>query len=445
MKPRTLALLLLAALASSSAVGQIDCSAGAAAANKLVCSFPFSTGLLSNDEPLGSTGITNAKDLANREAAAFNSAVATQASQLPLASATAGAVVLFKGGVPQVFNSLGPILSDRAQLVGRHKLFLGFTASQFVFRDIDGIPLANLTFGYQRSAYNGSSLISTIYTTENSALNMRLDQFTGVATFGLSNRLDLSVVVPFERISISNVTSGVTNYLVDANTNLLAQPYSSPSSYTPGSATGVGDINFNVKTLLWTGEHAAFASNMNVRVPTGDDLNYLGSGAWGFGPSVVYSYLSKVSPHLKVGYQWNTTTELNQQQTNSTVSSSSAPIYAKQSLPGGVFYDAGADMALSKKITVAADLLGNQFANSPTLANSNLNLTVAGGVVAAGTSYQLATTTSANSTYTLSDLSAGVKFNPTHGLVFSANVLIQLNNNGLKARPTPLLGLSYKF
>jgi hypothetical protein len=38
-----------------------------------------------------------------------------------------------------------------------------------------------------------------------------------------------------------------------------------------------------------------------------------------------------------------------------------------------------------------------------------------------------------------------VKWNPALSLVFSANLLTQLNNNGMRARPTPLLGIAYKF
>jgi hypothetical protein len=50
-----------------------------------------------------------------------------------------------------------------------------------------------------------------------------------------------------------------------------------------------------------------------------------------------------------------------------------------------------------------------------------------------------------NSSYTINNLSAGLKINPVRELVFSGNVLFQLNNVGLRSRPTPLIGISYKF
>jgi hypothetical protein len=37
----------------------------------------------------------------------------------------------------------------------------------------------------------------------------------------------------------------------------------------------------------------------------------IGSGPSRFNPYLLYSYLWKVSPHPKLGYQWNTKTEIN--------------------------------------------------------------------------------------------------------------------------------------
>jgi len=176
---------------------------------------------------------------------------------------------------------------------------------------------------------------------------------------------------------------------------------------------------------------------MNFRTPTGDALNYLGSGAWGFNPYLVYSYLWKVSPHAKIGYQWNTATELN----NPT----STP-GGNQALPGGLQYDLGGDWAATKHLTVAIDLLGSQYLNSTKLALSTVPLTfLPTPTSTTKTSVNLPTVVRANSTYTINDLSAGVKWNPYRDLVLSGNVLFQLNNVGMRSRPTPLVGISYKF
>lgn len=428
MKQRTLQLLLLAALSSLAAKGQINCISGTAS-QKLICQFPFATGVFTNASALGGTqGIQSAVQAAG----VFNSAIGTQVSQLPLASASAGTIVVYTAGVPETFDNLGPILTDRAQTVGKHRFFLGFTASQFVFTDIDGISLGSLPFAYYATAYqHGTNIVqSNTYTTESTKLSFKINQFIGVATYGLSSRVDMSVIVPIERVSLGATTFNSRSYILDANNNLIFGPYTNPSTYSPGTASGVGDITFNAKGELWSGERGTVSAGINVRTPTGDDQNYLGSGAWGFSPYLVYSYLAKVSPHAKIGYQWNTTTELN----NPTDTAG-----GNLALPGGLQYDLGADWAILRHITVAGDLLGNQYLNAPRLVNTAIPLPTNPSTVS------LPTIIAGTSSYSIANLSTGLKWNPYRNLVFSGNVLFQLNNNGLRSRPTPLVGISYMF
>ena len=422
MKRPTFQLLLLAALSTSAAMGQttpqINCSTGSTA-RKLVCEFPFSTGGLA-------AGTT-----ATETATAINTGIATQVSQLPLASASAGTVEVFKGGVYETFNNLGPILTDRAQVVGKGKVFIGFTGSQYVFTNIDGISLGNLPFAYTQVGYSPSgNPISTQYTSETTSLAFRMDQFVGVATVGLSKRIDVTVIVPVERVSLGATSSNSVSYIQNAGSPTAVGPISNPSIYTAGSASGVGDITFNGKTVLQSGERATFSAGFTVRTPTGDDRNLLGSGSWGFDPYVIYSYLARVSPHAKFGYQWNTKSELN----NPTDT-----LGENRSLPGGMNYDIGADWAAARRLTLAGDLLGNQYLNTPVYLRSQASVPTTTGTI------QLPSSTIGNSSYTINDLSAGLKINAFQELVLSGNVLFQLNNNGLRSRPTPLVGISYKF
>jgi hypothetical protein len=435
---RIFGLLLVASISSVGAMAQISCNSGPAV-KKLVCEFPFATGQFSNDTSLGgqtSGTATSAEQLAG----SINIGIATQVSQLPLASASAGTVEVYKAGVPETFNNLGPILTDRAQTVGKHRFFLGATASQFVFTHIDGTSLGALPFAFESTAFGPCSpspctppVLTNTFTTEDTNLEFKIDQFIAVATFGITNRVDISAVVPVEYVSLGATTYNSKSYTVNPNGNLVYPQYSNPNTYAAGTASGVGDIEFNGKGSLWAGEHATVAAAVNVRVPTGDDLNYLGSGSWGVNPYLVYSFLAKVSPHVKIGYQWNTATELNP-------SYSSQGAFAKNvSLPGGLQYDGGADWAAFKHLTIAADVLGNQFLNTPRLVPTTTTITISGQTT------QLNTSITGNSSYTINNLSTGLKISAYRDLVFSGNVLIQLNNNGLRSRPTPLVGMSYKF
>jgi Putative MetA-pathway of phenol degradation len=425
MTKRTLQLLLLALASSFTALAQVDC----ANSRKLVCQIPFSTGIYTNN------GSAPSQQQARNVATSFNSAIATQVSQLPLASASSGAVLVYTNGVAQIYDNLGPILTDRAETVGKNRLFLAFTASQFYFTDIDGIGLKNVPFAYQSIGTDkDGKVLSYTYTGQDLDIHFKINQYTLIGTYGISKNLDASIIVPIERVSIGSATLDVVQYLLDGNNNFngLLHP---PSTFSPGIASGVGDITFNAKYSLWRTERARLALGFNLRTPTGDALNYLGSGAWGSNPYAVFSYLAKTSPHVRLGYQWNSGTD---------IYPNPAHAGTNLSLPGGLQYDVGVDQAVLKRLTVAADLLGNQYLNAPRLTNSLLTFPCTGCSKTA-TSVSLHTVDAVNSSYWINDVSAGAKWNPWKELILTGNVLFQLNNVGMRARPTPLFGISYKF
>jgi hypothetical protein len=434
MMKRTMSLLLFGLVSSVGAMGQVNCSNGSPTATKLVCQIPFSTGVFNTNGGISPGSLAAAQGIAST----INSAFATQVSQLPLASASAGTVVLYKAGIPVTYDNLGPILTDRATTIGRHKLFLSFSASQFYFTDIDGISLGKVPFTYQATATDKTTgaVLSNTYTTETADIHFKLNQYVAVATFGVTNRLDASMILPIERVSIGAATLDTQGYILNANNVVVLGPYAVPSTYVPGTASGIGDIVFNGKYVAWRGEHSTLSTGMDLRTPTGDDLNYLGSGAWGFNPYLVYSYLAKVSPHARIGYQWNTATELN----NPTLTPG-----GNKALPGGVQFNAGVDWAWTKQLTVAGDLLTSQYSNAAKVVRSTTALPTPATNPPTPSTIFLPTVTTANSSYTIGDLSIGLKWNPYRDLVVSGNVLIQLNNEGLRTRPAPLLGVSYKF
>jgi hypothetical protein len=422
MKKRTLQLLLLSCMSSVGAMGQIDCSTS----TKLVCQIPFSTGVLNR---AGST-VTGA----NSVAAGFNSAIATQVSQLPLSSSSSGTVVLYSNGVPQTYNNLGPILTDRASTIGKHHLFLSFTASQFVFTDIDGIGLGKIPF-----SYSAVSNTSTVYTEESLNISFKINQYVAIATYGVTDRLDVSMVLPIERVSIGTSALNAQEFIVDTASNVGQGPFPAEPIHSHGTASGIGDILFSAKYIVKNEERSTFSVGLNMRTPTGDDRNYLGSGAWGTNPYAVFSYVSRVSPHVRLGYQWNSETELNPNLVRPG---------SNLALPGGLQYDVGADWAWTKKLTVAGDLMGNQYLNAPRLYTTTTGLTytnVPSAQPPPTTTVHLGTVTSISSSYWINDISTGLKWNPYRELILTGNVLFQLNNVGMRSRPTPLVGVSYKF
>lgn len=425
MIERTVRFVLMAFIFSTNVLGQINCTNS----KKLVCQIPFTTGVYN----LGGNTSVPAANLLSQS---LNSAIAAQVSQLPLTSSSAGTVVVFKSGVPITYDNLGPIMTDRAETVGRHHLFLSFSASQFLFTDIDGLQINKLPFSYLAVSQNQKT---NIYTTEQLNISFKINQYVAIATFGVTNKLDVSMILPIEKVSIGAATSNTNEYLVVSATNIGSGPFPVGPGYSPSTASGVGDITFNAKYVVKALERSTFSAGLNVRTPTGDDRNYLGSGAWGVAPYGVFSYFAKISPHARLGYEWNSETELNPNLVRTG---------GNLALPGGLQYDIGADYAFNKHLTFAGDLMGNQYQNASRLILTSPSITYLLGPPNPPdktTTVTLPSVKSVTSTYWINDISAGFKWRPYRTLIFSGNALFQLNNVGMRSRPAPLLGISYQF
>jgi hypothetical protein len=80
------------------------------------------------------------------------SALGSQLSLLPAASPASGITLRFDPGAGVLVRStesLGPILSERAETIGKHKLFLGFTFQRIGFNSLDGSDLKNLPLEFR--------------------------------------------------------------------------------------------------------------------------------------------------------------------------------------------------------------------------------------------------------------------------------------------------------
>jgi hypothetical protein len=439
MIKHTLLFLLFCGFLSTDASAQQSCDPKSSAYNKLACEIPVIT--------------TAAQGTTGNPAGAFGSSFATQLGQLPLLSSGSGVVLTLDKtlGVYVASENLGPILTDRAQTIGRHKLLVAFAYQKFVFNNIDGTNLNNVPFVFAVGSgtlnpsqpCTSTNNVNIICLSEpNDRISMNVSQYVALATFGLDAKTDVSVVVPFERVAIGVYATG-KQYFISGN-NTAEGPPASFISYASGSASGVGDVYANIKRLIWSGsdEKAHLSAGLFVRFPTGDALNYLGSGAYGFDPYAVFAYqANRISPHARVGYQFNTSTVLIPNfKPDGTFTGNS-------NLPGGVQYDIGADAVLFKKVptTVAGDFLGNYIVNAHVLAPGTVTVSGYNTLPPPNNVPDQKTLIPAINSYNSAQLSIGLKVKPWRDLILYGNVLFQLNNVGLRSEPVPLVGVSYTF
>jgi len=350
----------------------------------------------------------------------FNEAFGTQVTQLPLATPASGFIFTFDKslGVYTASNqSFGPILTERAETIGRHKLYVAFTYQHFGFSEIDGTSTTNvpIVFTFFNPA-NGD----TVYTATHDRVDTKVEQYAAFATFGLTSRVDVSVAIPFERISLG-VSSTGTEY------STISTATASFKEFLPGSASGIGDVILSAKGTVLKKQRLRMALGTELRLPSGDERNFLGSGAVGVKPYVAVSRTGKIAPHLDLGYQWNGT---------SFLATNKAGV--EQNLPGFFYYSGGVDVGVTKRVTLVGDLLGQRFFNAPQI-TSPTSLSIP------GQSGSFTSVEPVTGSYSADNLGIGTKINPIGHLLITANVLVKLDNGGLRAKVVPMAGLSYSF
>ena len=230
-------------------------------------------------------------------------------------------------------------MTERAETIGRHKLFVGLTYQRFTFNRIDGNDLKDVPIVFSFPSVDNPSVV----TQTNNRINSTVNQYVGYATFGLTNRIDVSIAVPFERISLG-VSSTGTEYSTTSSAQVAFR------EFVPGSASGFGDVVLAAKGTAWHSERMGLALGAELRLPSGDALNFLGSGAVGIKPYMALSRTGTVAPHLDLGYQWNGNSVLNRNAAGND-----------QQLPTYFLYDFGADIRATERLTLVADFLGQEF------------------------------------------------------------------------------------
>jgi len=465
-------------LISAVAAAQSLCSSGTTS-DKMICLIPQVFGPNGLILPAGPSEFQN--NFAGNSLVPLNSAIAKQSVLVPLASPSSGITFSWDSATKTFVSStdsFGPIYAERAETIGRHRVLVGSTYQYLHFDSLDGVNLKDLPEVFTQpdntqGAPTGQTCSAAIDGLNNgncayirdvvkvdNRIDLKVHQFVTFVTFGLTNRIDVSLAVP-----ITNVRLGITSVanIADISTtgvhafdnrdgcpppgpvaNCLNQQFSSARI-----SSGIGDMSLRVKGTAWKGERASLTLGAEVRFPTGDALNFLGSGAAGVKPFVVWSYKARLSPHVNVGYEANGSSKI----------AGDIATGSKDKLPSQFTYAIGADVWLTKRITFAADYVGQQAFQAQRLkrttftelgactpnAEDPFNPTCPVGDDPRNVGNQDANLSQATGSFNISNFSVGSRLRPFSNLLITGNVLVKLNSGGLRANVVPLIGVSYTF
>jgi hypothetical protein len=303
------------------------------------------------------------------------------------------------GTVERVTQTFGPSFVERAQTVGRNQVSLGMAFQYLRFDSLDGL---NLRDGSLVTTANKFVNESAPFDAEHLTLNIDANVATIYGTVGVTNRLDVSVLVPIVSLQVSG--SRLDTYRGQTFLEATASSH----------AVGLADVIVRSKYEMYSSGGSGLAAAVDVRLPTGRQADLLGAGT----TSTKFSGIGSVeSGRLSASANGGVTvgglaTELN--------------------------YDAAVAVAATPHVTIATELLGRWINGL----GSVVSTTTPNPAIAGAQTIRL---TPDASSLNMITFVPGFKWNVSDTWVLAANLMIPLSNSGLTARVTPFIGLDYQL
>ena len=370
-----------------------------------------------------------------------NIALTSQLAAIPLPSPASGFTYRFDpstGTFQRSTRSFGPILADRGETIGKGRIAFGFSHQYFSFDHLDGVPLASVPAIFTHDNFEAGGGRADVVGTMNTIV-ANVTQFSGALTYGISDRFDLSLAVPVVRTKLS-LMSNATIHRVGTGTSVDVHYFPDQNAiggfgdthqfFAEGTAAGLGDLVVRGKATVLREGARALAAGVDVRLPTGDERNLLGSGALGIKPFAAFSTsFGAFAPHVNIGYQWN----------GESVVAGDIRADTKADLPDRFLYALGSDLSLNDRFSIVVDLTGQRVLDSPRLLTRTTTVTGPSGSVT------LPDIRFESASYWVNSGALGFKANLATKLLINFNLRFGIGENGLADRVAPLLGFEWAF
>ena len=312
------------------------------------------------------------------------------------------------GTYERVQGSLGPLLADRGATTGKGTFTISGTYSFSNFDQVNGKDSIELVLHHCLTPDCTTNLASPFLNdTIHVQVKTRLKSQALVlsAVYGLTDRVDVGLVIPYLRNDLSVLTDARIVYSTNASPQVhqFDPNVETPGQYGTGTAIGIGDVVLRGKTRLvpksTTWDAAVLA---DVTLPTGDKQNFLGNGEVRTRLTLVAStQIKNLIPHINVGYEAN---------------------WGESKL-NAVDYRIGSEYALRPTVTLSGELLGIVRPSASRLFQS----TVLEGQTLIGRSEI--------------DGAIGGKWQIAKNRAFLFNLLLPLNSKGVRATSVVTVGI----
>jgi hypothetical protein len=380
----------------------------------------------------------------------INQSIIGQLPTFPIGSSSGSLTYSFDaalGAFTRSSESFGPSFAERPLTIGRRKFSFGFNFQHSRYDSFEGKDLegAEMRFYVRHNdccpgqdpvtgapgpnapplgtpAFEGD-LVETAL-----ALDLKADLFSVFANYGVTDRLDVGFAIPIVRVDLSaGVTSTLLRLSTEADRNIHLFPGGNPDALRmtgSANASGIGDVLVRTKLNVGQSDRGAGAVALDLRLPTGDEENLLGTGetqAKFYG--IASANLGRLSPHVNAGYT-----------------------FSSGDLADEFNYTVGFDASIVPRLSVAADVIGRVLRDAgrfDDVARTFNYVTLADTSTVRTANFQQLQFREGNLHLTLG--AVGVKANVGGTLLVTASVLFPLSDNGLKPGVTPVIGFDYAF
>lgn len=364
----------------------------------------------------------------------FNQLLVAQLATFPIGSPTGGFAFSFDaatGTFQRATDTFGPAFADRALTNGRGRLTFGANFQYSTYTTFEGNDLDNGAVKFYLTHEDVPGDVFFEGDLVEAALDLDLSSATTTvfANYGVTNNFDVAVAVPIVHVNMdAQVDAAVLRLATPGQPGLHTFPggESTASFSSSGSATGISDILVRGKYRFFSGGGGGLAGGVDLRLPTGDADNLLGTGAAAATFTLIGSSTNgRFAPHFNVGY---------------TASGESDVV----NIADEFVYKFGAEFEAAPTVTINADFLGRSLRDVGRLELADVTHNYFNNVGVPG-STTLQEWVARSGSLNVNDVALGVKVNVAGNLLLNGNVLVAVNDAGVRARITPVFGFDYTF
>ncbi len=223
----------------------------------------------------------------------INQALVSQLSTFPISSTSGGFTYSYDDSVgtfTRSSDSFGPLFTERAQTIGKGRWNVGFSYLSSSYDSIDDLDLDGdaLVFHLIHGDTNVDSTHTSFYfegdvIETNTYINLDSETSIFFFTYGFTDRFDVAIAAPLVQVDLearARLTILPLATIADSPPlHIFDDDSRTREFFDRGDASGIGDLVVRAKYRLSGERENGFALAADVRLPTGDEEDLLGTGA----------------------------------------------------------------------------------------------------------------------------------------------------------------------